>query len=81
MTVIRIPLNREQLEAKRIDADKAGVPVTGDKGSGNAHGVKYDYEYADNQLVVTIEHVSLGDKIAGYNEQKIAELLKEKLSA
>ena len=82
MVTIQIKLTREQLEEKRLVAQEKGFAITADAGEVEAKGVKVGYHYDEGNalLTVIVEHVSFADKIAGYNEEKVAGMLKEMLT-
>jgi hypothetical protein len=55
MRVLIIPINREQLELRRLELAKNGIILTGDSGSFEALGVEISYFYDDaNTLTLTV---------------------------
>lgn len=82
MQTLQIKLTREQFEAKRTEAAAKGFNITADAGEIEARGVQIGYNYSNSTslLTVIVEHVSLADRMAGYNEQKVAGMLREMLT-
>lgn len=79
MKSIKIPLTREQLEARRKQAADAGFKFEGDSGQSSVKGIKFSYNYDGSVLDVTLLKVGFPASLK-YNEDSVEKKVLEVLA-
>ena len=81
METVTVELTRAEFEAKKAEAAQHGWHIEGDKGTIVAKGVELEYAYDGTQeLEIQVKHVSMMDKLAGYDEKSVAKVLSDLLT-
>lgn len=69
-------VTRDQLESKRVELAKEGVPLTGDSGILTDHGVSIDFHY--NEPTLTVEITNYGGHPQFIVNHVVSNWFKEK---